>query len=199
MGFPVSKTARSARPCAIHSTVPAGEEPETVCWASIRGSTTGFTGCSTAPANGGNQSSSSSGGFTSAAGARPSSRSWTKSVTMGLAGSIVLLALALPAFEETSRDWRNTADFAVTFLDRYGKEIGRRGIRQTDFVPIDALARPFHQGGAGNRGPALLRPFRHRFPRACSRALAENVRANSRRPGRLHHHPAAGQEPVPHQ
>src|SRR3546814_18958859 len=50
-----------------------------------------------------------------------------------------LLALALPAFEETKEDWRNRGDFAVTFLDRYGNTIGHRGIIHEDSVPIDEL------------------------------------------------------------
>jgi penicillin-binding protein 1A len=59
--------------------------------------------------------------------------------TMGTAGSIVLLALALPAFEETAKDWRAQDDYAVTFLDRYGNEIGQRGIIQRDSVPVDEM------------------------------------------------------------
>ena len=39
-------------------------------------------------------------------------------LTFGTAGSVVLLALAMPAFEETKKDWRYRGDFAVTFLDR---------------------------------------------------------------------------------
>src|SRR5262245_32147619 len=35
--------------------------------------------------------------------------------TIGAAGSVLMLALALPAFEETAGDWRNQGDFAVTF------------------------------------------------------------------------------------
>src|SRR5262245_34671208 len=59
--------------------------------------------------------------------------------TMGAAGSVLMLALAMPAFEETARDWRNQGDFAVTFLDRYGNEIGQRGIIQRDSVPVDEM------------------------------------------------------------
>jgi penicillin-binding protein 1A len=60
-------------------------------------------------------------------------------LTLGAAGSVVMLALALPAFDETSKDWRNQGDFAVTFLDRYGNEIGQRGLMQRDSVPIDEM------------------------------------------------------------
>ncbi|WP_105381892.1 transglycosylase domain-containing protein [Neorhizobium alkalisoli] len=62
-----------------------------------------------------------------------------EAMTLGTAGSVVVLALALPAFEETKEDWRNRGDFAVTFLDRYGNTIGHRGIIHEDSVPIDEL------------------------------------------------------------
>nr|CAD6421366.1 penicillin-binding protein [Rhizobium sp. Q54] len=74
-------------------------------------------------------------------------RGWKKAVfelageamTLGTAGAVVLLALAMPAFEETKEDWRNRGDFAVTFLDRYGNTIGHRGIIHEDSVPVDEL------------------------------------------------------------
>ncbi|HSP26494.1 MAG TPA: PBP1A family penicillin-binding protein [Saliniramus sp.] len=61
----------------------------------------------------------------------------SEAVTLGLAGGFVLLALAMPAFDETNEDWRRTQDFAVTFLDRFGQEVGRRGIRHDDSVSLD--------------------------------------------------------------
>ncbi|MGF9692927.1 transglycosylase domain-containing protein [Rhizobium sp. 0TCS1.26] len=60
-------------------------------------------------------------------------------MTFGTAGMVVLLALAIPAFEETKEDWRSRGDFAVTFLDRYGNVIGHRGIIHEDSVPVDKL------------------------------------------------------------
>ena len=49
-----------------------------------------------------------------------------------------MLALAIPAFRETSDgDWLKKSELAVTFLDRYGNEIGTRGIRHNDSVPLD--------------------------------------------------------------
>jgi penicillin-binding protein 1A len=60
-------------------------------------------------------------------------------MTWGTTGSVLMLALALPAFEETKGNWRAQSDFAVTFLDRYGNEIGHRGIIHEDSVPIDEL------------------------------------------------------------
>lgn len=62
-----------------------------------------------------------------------------EAMTFGTAGFVLLLALALPAFEETKEDWRSRGDFAVTFLDRYGNVIGHRGIIHEDSVPVDQL------------------------------------------------------------
>jgi len=59
--------------------------------------------------------------------------------TLGAAGSIVVLALAVPAFHETSDDWLKRTELAVTFLDRYGNTIGERGVKQNDTVPLEEL------------------------------------------------------------
>lgn len=60
--------------------------------------------------------------------------------TFGLLGLLVLLTFAQPAFEATrNADWMTTEDFAVTFLDRFGKEVGRRGIVLNDTVPLEEI------------------------------------------------------------
>src|SRR3974377_2012335 len=49
-----------------------------------------------------------------------------------------MLALAIPAFRETSDDdWLKKSELAVTFLDRYGNEVGSRGIKHNDAIPLD--------------------------------------------------------------
>ncbi len=59
---------------------------------------------------------------------------------VGLVGLILMLTLAQPAFKATSdEDWLKRTDFAVTFLDRYGNEIGRRGVKHDESVPFDEL------------------------------------------------------------
>ncbi|WP_460449585.1 transglycosylase domain-containing protein [Alsobacter sp. SYSU BS001988] len=59
-------------------------------------------------------------------------------LTLGVGGLLVMLALALPAFREVGGDdWLKKQDLAVTFLDRYGNEVGRRGIRHDDSVSLD--------------------------------------------------------------
>ena len=60
-------------------------------------------------------------------------------LTLGLGASIVALTLAAPAFRETSEDWLKKQELAVTFLDRNGQEVGRRGIRHDDSVPLDQV------------------------------------------------------------
>ena len=58
--------------------------------------------------------------------------------TLGTGGLLLLLALAIPAFRQTSDDdWLKKSDLAVTFLDRYGNEIGSRGIKHTESVPLE--------------------------------------------------------------
>jgi penicillin-binding protein 1A len=59
--------------------------------------------------------------------------------TLGTVGAMLMLALALPAFQETKGNWRAQDDYAVTFLDRYGNEIGQRGIIQRDSVPVQEM------------------------------------------------------------
>jgi penicillin-binding protein 1A len=102
----------------------------------------------------------------------------SEAFTLGAAGSVVMLALAMPAFDDTAGDWRAQSDFAVTFLDRYGNEIGQRGIIQRDSIPVDEL--PDHVV------KAVLATEDRRFYEhygidviGLARAMTENVRANS--------------------
>lgn len=60
-------------------------------------------------------------------------------VTWGAAGSLLMLYLAIPTFYETETNWRSQEDYSVTFLDRYGNEIGKRGILANDSVPLSEL------------------------------------------------------------
>jgi len=62
----------------------------------------------------------------------------SEGATLGTAGLMLMLALAIPAFQETSDDdWLKKSDLAVTFLDRYGNEVGSRGIRHNDAIPLE--------------------------------------------------------------
>lgn len=98
--------------------------------------------------------------------------------TMGTLGAIVMLALAKPAFVETEKNWRTRQEFSVQFLDRFGNEIGRRGVRHNDAEPIDSLPDYFVK--------AVLSTEDRRFfehigidVMGLARAMVENAKANS--------------------
>lgn len=61
-------------------------------------------------------------------------------LTFGAIGAVFMLALALPAFDATaSGEFNKAEDYSVVFLDRYGAEIGRRGIRSDDSVALEQI------------------------------------------------------------
>lgn len=60
--------------------------------------------------------------------------------SFGAIGAVLMTALALPAFDIIDRGAFNKAeDYSVVFLDRFGEEIGRRGIRSDDSVALDQM------------------------------------------------------------
>ncbi|WP_338722943.1 PBP1A family penicillin-binding protein [Devosia sp. XK-2] len=61
-------------------------------------------------------------------------------LSFGAIGCVLMTALALPAFDIIDRGAFNKAeDYSVVFLDRFGNEIGRRGIRSDDSVALDQM------------------------------------------------------------
>jgi penicillin-binding protein 1A len=97
--------------------------------------------------------------------------------TMGAGGAVVMLALALPAFQETEGNWRQAGDFAVTFTDRYGNEIGQRGIMQRDSVPIDEMPDIVIKAVLATEDRRFFEHYGIDFL-GLTRALSENLRAN---------------------
>ena len=99
-------------------------------------------------------------------------------LTLAAGGAVLMLALAIPAFQATHGDWRTKGDLAVTFLDRYGNEIGKRGVKQSDAVPLEEM--PDHLIKA-----VLATEDRRFFDHfgidvlGTGRALVENLRANA--------------------
>jgi penicillin-binding protein 1A len=62
----------------------------------------------------------------------------SEGASVGAAGLMLMLALAIPAMEETSDDdWLKKSELAVTFLDRYGNPIGSRGIKHDDSLKLE--------------------------------------------------------------
>src|ERR1700732_1900006 len=54
-----------------------------------------------------------------------------ETLPLGIGFGLLALSLAGPAFQETSDDWLKKTDLAVTFLDRYGREVGGAGAGTT--------------------------------------------------------------------
>lgn len=100
----------------------------------------------------------------------------SEGTTLGTGVLLVMLAFAIPAFEETKTAWQTAGQFSVTFQDRYGNEIGKRGILHSDAVPLDEI--PDHMIKA-----TLATEDRRFFAHigidflGTLRALVENVRA----------------------
>jgi membrane peptidoglycan carboxypeptidase len=68
-------------------------------------------------------------------------------------------------------------DFAVTFLDRYGNEIGHRGIIHEDSAPVDQLPDHFIKAVLATEDRRFFEHFGIDFL-GLARAMTENVKAN---------------------
>lgn len=101
-----------------------------------------------------------------------------EAMTLGTAGTVVLLTLAQSAFEETKKDWRNHDNFAVTFLDRYGNFIGHRGIIHENSVPVDELPDHLVKAVLATEDRRFFEHYGIDFL-GLARAMTENARAGS--------------------
>jgi len=99
-------------------------------------------------------------------------------VNIALGAAILLLALALPAFEATKTDWRQQGDYSVTFLDRYGNEIGTRGIRQSNSVSLEEMPDHLIKAVLGTEDRRFFDHFGIDVF-GTARALTANLRANA--------------------
>ncbi len=97
--------------------------------------------------------------------------------TLGTAGFAVLLALAVPAYEETSEGWKDTGKFSVTFLDRFGNDIGKRGILHDDAIPLEEIPDHMIKATLATEDRRFFDHFGIDFI-GTFRALVENARAN---------------------
>ena len=98
--------------------------------------------------------------------------------TFGAAGVVLMLILAMPAFQETAGEWRTQNDFAVIFTDRQGNEIGRRGIIQRDSVPVDEMPDHVIKAVLATEDRRFFEHYGIDFI-GLARAMSENMRHNS--------------------
>lgn len=108
---------------------------------------------------------------------------FSEAATMGLAGLVLLLALAVPAFRETAdEDWLKKSDLAVTFLDRYGTPIGSRGIKHNDSIPLEDFPDNLIKATLATEDRRFYDHFGIDFP-GLARALVTNAQAGGVRQG----------------
>ncbi len=100
-----------------------------------------------------------------------------EALTISIAGGMLMLALAMPAFELVSEDWLKKQDLAITFFDRYGQEVGRRGIRHDDSVSYDELPANLIHAVVATEDRRFFEHFGIDIV-GTARALTVNTRAN---------------------
>ena len=97
--------------------------------------------------------------------------------TFLLLGGLVMSAFARPAFElARTVDWRAAQEFAVVFLDRTGQEIGRRGVLQSDAVPLDEIPENLIKATLATEDRRFYEHWGIDIP-GTMRAILENARA----------------------
>ena len=97
--------------------------------------------------------------------------------TIGLGGMFVLYVLALPAFQEFDEGKFLAGEYAVTFLDRDGNEIGKRGILHNDAVPLEEIPDSVIKATMATEDRRFFEHFGIDVL-GTMRALIENLRAN---------------------
>lgn len=103
----------------------------------------------------------------------------SEGLTVGAAGAVLALALALPAFRETTdEDWLKKAELAVTFLDRYGNRVGERGIRHNDSLQLEDFPDHLVKAVLATEDRRFYEHFGIDIP-GTFRALGANLRAQS--------------------
>ena len=101
----------------------------------------------------------------------------SEGATLGTVGLVMMLALAIPAFRETSDDdWLKKSELAVTFLDRYGNEVASRGIKHNDAIPLDQFPDHLIKAVLSTEDRRFYEHFGIDIP-GTARALVANTRA----------------------
>jgi len=98
--------------------------------------------------------------------------------TLGTVGAVLMLALAIPAFKATEGNWLAQDQYAVTFLDRYGNEIGQRGIIQRDSVPVEEMPDHVIKAVLATEDRRFFEHYGIDFV-GLFRAMTENIRART--------------------
>jgi penicillin-binding protein 1A len=107
----------------------------------------------------------------------------SEAATLGCVGMVAMLALAIPAFQETSDDdWLRKSEIAVVFLDRYGNEVGTRGVKQNDSIPLEEMPDHLLKAVLATEDRRFYEHFGIDLP-GTLRAIVTNARAGGVRQG----------------
>ncbi|HUS95544.1 MAG TPA: PBP1A family penicillin-binding protein [Hyphomicrobiaceae bacterium] len=102
----------------------------------------------------------------------------SESLTLGVGGLLLVYALALPAFKEIDqKNWLAMDQFSVTFQDKDGKVIGKRGINLSDTVPLEEIPDFLIKAALATEDRRFFEHIGIDFL-GTARALVENLRAN---------------------
>ncbi|MEO1607930.1 MAG: PBP1A family penicillin-binding protein [Pseudomonadota bacterium] len=100
-------------------------------------------------------------------------------LTLSAGGMILMYTLALPAFKEIDqKNWLAMDQFSVTFQDKNGNFIGKRGINLNDAVPLEEIPDYMIKAALATEDRRFFEHFGVDFI-GTFRALVENIRANS--------------------
>ncbi|WP_321339035.1 penicillin-binding protein 1A [uncultured Cohaesibacter sp.] len=97
-------------------------------------------------------------------------------LTMGVFGALFALSWALNDMDRTIGGLPEQEDYAVTFLDRFGNEIGKRGILQDDSFELQDLPDNFIKAVLATEDRRFFEHFGIDFL-GLARAVVENARA----------------------
>jgi penicillin-binding protein 1A len=101
----------------------------------------------------------------------------SEGLTLAVGGFAVLYVLAIPALMEFDENRILTGKYSVTFIDRYGNEIGKRGILHSDAVPLEEIPDHLIKATLATEDRRFFEHFGVDFI-GTARALIENARAN---------------------
>ncbi len=93
-------------------------------------------------------------------------------------GLLLIMALAQPALRATQTDWLTRDDFSVTFLDRQGREIGKRGVLHDDAVPLHDMPDYLIKAALATEDRRFFSHFGIDFI-GTARAMLTNLRQNA--------------------
>ncbi len=101
-----------------------------------------------------------------------------EALTIGAGGMVLMYALAIPAFKEIDeKNWLAMDQFSVTFQDKNGNVIGKRGINLNNAVPLEEVPEHMIKAALATEDRRFFEHFGVDFI-GTFRALVENIRAN---------------------